>query len=64
LGGNGLEVDRVKFQAAHLYLLTAQLFCLLFVICSTARSQVSNLFIANWGAEVTYNELEQLELEF
>jgi hypothetical protein len=49
---------------AHLYLLTAHLYCLLFVMCSTARNTVSNLFIADWGAEVTYNELEQLELEF
>ncbi|KAI6213359.1 hypothetical protein M3Y94_00141000 [Aphelenchoides besseyi] len=48
---------------SHLYLFIAQFFSLVFtVIC--AKNTVSRLFISNWGAATTQNEVELLEHDF
>ncbi|KAI6218036.1 Protein F57B1.5 [Aphelenchoides fujianensis] len=55
--------DLLYIIICHVYLFVAQFFSLVFTLLTT-RNTVSRLFIVDWGAATTQNEIELLERDF
>uniref|UniRef100_A0A915DCQ5 Uncharacterized protein n=1 Tax=Ditylenchus dipsaci TaxID=166011 RepID=A0A915DCQ5_9BILA len=57
------HVELSYLTACHGYMVLVQVFTIGWTLKFT-KNNVSNLFISNWGAEVNYGELQQLDNDF